>query len=168
MREGTSHDMPEGESSRGITGVRAMFGRSGNGGASTTTGGNGARRPGGFSIIGTDVVITGNIQAQSDLHVEGRIEGDLDCGNLVQGADSVIRGAVRATTARIAGTIEGAVAVRQLTVEAGARILGDVEYDTIALETGAQIDGRLKHMSGQPATPALAAPPALTVADAAE
>ena len=151
-----------------IIGGKAMFGRGGNGGGSAAGGGNGARRPGGFSIIGPDVVITGNVQAQSDLHVEGQVEGDLDCGNLVQGAESVIRGEVRATTARIAGTIEGAVAIRQLTVEAGARILGDVEYDTIALETGAQIDGRLKHMSGQPVTPALAAPHAMTVVSAAE
>lgn len=120
----------------------------------------------GFSVIGPDMVITGNVQANSDLHVEGRIDGDLDCGNLVQGANSHVKGQVRAESARLAGTIEGSVAIRQLTVEAGARIIGDVEYENVSIETGAHIDGRMKHMAtGSVATPALAAPRSMTVVD---
>lgn len=30
-----------------------------------------------FSVIGADVVITGNISAKVDLHVDGRVEGDI-------------------------------------------------------------------------------------------
>lgn len=101
-----------------------------------------------FSVIGPDVVITGNIAATADLHIDGRVEGDVHCGNLVQGSESHISGAVHAETARIAGSIEGSVAVRQLTVERAARISGDVEYESIAIETGAAVDGRLKHVSG--------------------
>lgn len=113
----------------------------------------------GFSVIGADVVVTGNVRASADLHIEGRIDGDLDCGNLVVGSDATIQGQVRADSARIAGKIDGAVSIRQLTVEAGARITGDVEYETISLETGAHVDGRLKHFSAQAV--AAAAPPVL-------
>ena len=113
----------------------------------------------GFSVIGADVVVTGNVRASADLHIEGRIDGDLDCGNLVVGSDATIQGQVRADSARVAGKIDGAVSIRQLTVEAGARITGDVEYETISLETGAHVDGRLKHFSAQAA--AAAAPPVL-------
>lgn len=112
--------------------------------------------PGGFSVIGPDVQITGNVRATADLHVEGRIEGDLDCGNLVIGPEAVVNGQVRAESARIAGTIEGSVAIRQLVVEAGARITGDVEYESVSLENGAHIDGRMKHAALKPA--AIAAP----------
>jgi cytoskeletal protein CcmA (bactofilin family) len=123
-----------------------------------------------FSVIGPDVVITGNIAATADLHVDGRIDGDIDCASLVQGADSIIKGAVKAETARLAGTIEGSVRVRQLTVERAARILGDVEYQSIAMETGASIDGRLRHLT-QDADLApvaqLAAPTGELVTDAA-
>lgn len=101
--------------------------------------------PGGFSVIGPDVQIIGNVRATADLHIEGRIEGDLDCGNLVLGPEAVVNGQVRAETARIAGTIEGSVAIRQLVVESGARITGDVEYESVSLENGAHIDGRMKH-----------------------
>ena len=64
-----------------------------------------------FSIIGSDVVITGNISASVDLHVDGQIEGDLKCASLVQGEGSAIRGSVIAETARIAGVIEGSMSI---------------------------------------------------------
>src|SRR3546814_7527349 len=41
-----------------------------------------------FSILGSDVVVTGNIAASVDLHIDGKIEGDLKCANLVQGEGS--------------------------------------------------------------------------------
>jgi len=117
--------------------------------------------PGGFSVIGPDVVVTGSVRATADLHVEGRIEGDLDCGNLVLGADATVQGMVRADSARIAGGIEGSVAIRQLVVESGARIAGDVDYESISIENGAQIDGRLRHTANLKAAPVNVIQPAL-------
>ena len=99
-----------------------------------------------FSVIGPDVIITGNVAAKEDLHVDGRIDGDLNCGSLIQGTASQINGAVKAETARLAGSIVGSVYVRQLTIERAARITGDVEYETVSIENGASIDGRLKHV----------------------
>lgn len=107
-----------------------------------------------FSVLGSDVVITGNVAATADLHIDGRVEGDVHCGNLVQGPESRINGSVKAESARLAGSIEGAVSVKQLTIERAARITGDVEYETIAIENGASIDGRLKHVSVDAARPA--------------
>jgi cytoskeletal protein CcmA (bactofilin family) len=120
----------------------------------------GSAKRGMFSVIGPDVTITGNISATADLHVDGRIDGDVKCGSVVQGTESHIKGAVKAETARLGGTIEGAVSVRQLTIERGAKIIGDVEYENIAMENGAHIDGRLKHVSIDAARAAAPAAPA--------
>ena len=105
-----------------------------------------------FSVLGADVVITGNISASADLHIDGRVEGDVNCGSLAQGAESQIYGNVTADSARLAGAVEGAVRVRQLTVERTAKITGDVEYENITIENGGNIDGRLKHMANIDAT----------------
>src|SRR3546814_19431882 len=59
-----------------------------------------------FSILGSDVVVTGNIAASVDLHIDGKLEGDLKCDNLVQGQGSKIKGAVFDATARLAGLPE--------------------------------------------------------------
>lgn len=97
-----------------------------------------------FSLIGGDVVVTGDVHATVDLHIDGRIEGDLSCAGLVQGPDSVIRGAVTARTARIAGTIEGSVTADELIVEKGARIVGDCTYGTLTVAPGASVEGQFK------------------------
>ena len=110
-----------------------------------------------FSVIGPDMIITGNVTASADLHIDGRVEGDVHCGSLAQGADSQIFGSVTAEAARIAGAVEGTVRVKQLTVERSAKITGDVEYENITIENGGNIDGRLKHMSRND-TPAATGP----------
>jgi cytoskeletal protein CcmA (bactofilin family) len=118
----------------------------------------GHARRGQFSVLGADIVVAGNIAATSDLHVDGRIEGDVRCGSLVQGAESQIFGRVEAEDARLAGLVEGSVCVRLLTIERTARITGDVEYETLTVEQGGHIDGRLKHMGGANAATAAPAP----------
>ena len=106
------------------------------------------------------------VTATADLHIDGRIEGDVTCGALVQGAGSHIIGTVAAQSARLGGQIEGNVTVRQLSVERTARIRGDVEYETIAIENGASIDGRLRHASA--AAPSAAAEEPIRLISAVE
>lgn len=117
-----------------------------------SNGGPANGRRGMFSVIGPDVVISGNIKANAELHIEGRIEGDVDCAALIQGAESQIVGGVTAESARLAGAIEGTVRVRQLTIERSARISGDVEYENITIENGGHIDGRMRRIGATTVT----------------
>ena len=98
-----------------------------------------------FSILGSDVVVTGNVSASVDLHVDGKIDGDLKCANLVQGEASEIKGSVAAETAKIAGLLDGAIEAKTLIVHATARITGDVTYETITIENGGKVEGKLSH-----------------------
>ena len=47
-------------------------------------------------MLGADVTITGNIAASTELHIDGTVEGDIDCASLVQGEASQIAGEVKA------------------------------------------------------------------------
>lgn len=97
----------------------------------------------GLSFIGPEVVVSGDVATEAQLHVDGRIEGDVKCAQLIQGIQGVIAGNIDADEARLAGTVEGVVVARTLFVEASARILGDVAYETLSIDAGAQIEGRL-------------------------
>jgi cytoskeletal protein CcmA (bactofilin family) len=98
-----------------------------------------------FSIIASDVEITGNLMAKVDLHIDGKVTGDVTCGSLVQGEGSVINGKVIAENARLSGKVEGSIEARELTVEASARITGDVVYENLTIAPGGQVDGKFKH-----------------------
>ena len=54
---------------------------------SATSGANGmasnTRGASSFSVLGADLSIKGDLSAQADLHIDGKIEGDVDCTSLV-------------------------------------------------------------------------------------
>ena len=103
-----------------------------------------------FSVIGTDVTIRGDIEANADLHIDGTVEGDVNCTSLVQGEGSRIEGNVRADSARLSGHVKGTIEARQLVVLKSARIEGDVTYETLTIEQGAAVDGRFAPQSAPP------------------
>jgi len=107
-----------------------------------------------FSVIGTDVTIKGDINASADLHVDGRVEGDIACASLVQGEASVIEGSIHAESARLSGRVAGSIHARELVILRTARVEGDVHYDALTIEQGAEVDGRFSHrVPGQGAGP---------------
>lgn len=94
-----------------------------------------------FSVIGSDITIKGDVSASADLHIDGRVEGDIKCASLVQGEASTIHGSIEAETARLAGVINGSITARELVVLQTARIEGDVHYEALTIEQGASVEG---------------------------
>jgi cytoskeletal protein CcmA (bactofilin family) len=94
-----------------------------------------------FSVIGSDITIKGDVSATADLHIDGRVEGDIQCASLVQGEASTIHGSIEAETARLAGVINGSITARELVVLQTARIDGDVHYEALTIEQGASVEG---------------------------
>src|SRR6185369_11935436 len=67
---------------------------------------NGPQR---MSIIGSEVIISGDLATDAQLHVDGGIDGNVRCAQLIQGGDGIISGNIVADEARLAGTVEGIV-----------------------------------------------------------
>ena len=96
-----------------------------------------------ISYIGPDAVVSGNFSTIGQLHVDGRIEGNVSCGALRQGSSGIIAGNVRAEVAHLAGTVDGQVDGATIELEGTARVTGDVSYDIITMAAGAAVEGRL-------------------------
>lgn len=126
-----------------------------------------------FSVIGSDVTITGDVEASVDLHVDGSVRGDLSCASLVQGEGSTIEGGITAESARLSGTVKGSIKARELMILKSAHIMGDVEYTALTIEQGARVEGHFAQAGSERiAAPRLAANeatgetrPALSFAD---
>lgn len=103
----------------------------------------------GVSVIGSDITITGNIEASVDLHIEGRVVGDVACATLILGEGSVIDGNIRAERVRISGRVQGSVETKDLAVEATGRLSGDVVYQRLRVTNGGVVEGTLKCKPGE-------------------
>ena len=96
-------------------------------------------------MIASDVEIVGNLSARVDLHIDGKVQGDVTCGSLVQGESSVITGKVTAESAKLSGRVDGSIQATDLVIEASARISGDVVYENLTIAPGGQVEGKFKH-----------------------
>jgi len=110
-----------------------------------------------FSIIASDVEIIGNVSAGVDLHIDGKVQGDVTCAKLVQGEGSIITGKVTAESAKLSGHVKGSIETNELVVESSARIKGDVIYGNLTIAPGGQIEGKFSPKSR--AKPSIATAP---------
>ena len=97
------------------------------------------------SVIGADILITGNIEAEVDLHIEGRVQGDVRCATLILGERSSVVGSVFAQRVRVSGTVDGGIETTDLAIEATARVNGDVTYSRLRIANGGIVQGTMTH-----------------------
>ncbi len=95
------------------------------------------------SIIGSDIKIAGNISTPGEIHLDGIIEGDIDCGTLTVGEHGIVTGTVKAESVTLRGTVEGKLKAKTMHLEQTAKVNGDVTYGTMTMEAGVQVDGKL-------------------------
>lgn len=88
-------------------------------------------------VAGTN--IKGSIQANSDIRIDGEIEGDIHCsGKVIIGPQGVVKGEVNCQNAVIEGTFEGVLKVKEvLNVKENAKISGDINTDQLLVQAGA-------------------------------
>lgn len=106
------------------------------------------------SVIGPDIVITGNIEPAAevkavDLHIEGQVNGDIRCSTLILGEGSSVRGNINVDRVRVSGSVEGSILTRDLAVEASARVAGEIVYERLRIASGAIVEGTLKVRTGE-------------------
>ena len=93
------------------------------------------------TIISEDTKVVGNIISAGAIHVDGRVEGDIQCAELVVGIKGSIKGMVKTEKLELYGTLQGKALVDDLFVAKTAKMIGDAAHNSIAIEPGAYIDG---------------------------
>ncbi len=98
------------------------------------------------NIIGKGTTIKGNIDANSNIRLEGKLVGDLRTkAKVACGESSEVEGNVYAVNAEIAGKVHGHVEITDLLIlKASAHISGDIQTAKLIIEAGAQFNGSCK------------------------
>ena len=118
------------------------------------------------SIISENTQVNGDIISDGIIHVDGEVNGDISCDELVIGVKGSVNGYVNANNLQLFGTLKGQSLVDTLFIAKGAKMMGDATHNSIAIEPGAYIDGRCMRASA--AIPAEQAKPDLMLVDASK
>ena len=94
------------------------------------------------SIISFGTKIKGHILSGDVIHIDGNLEGNVMCEELIIGSRGHVYGQVKAKNLNIYGLLQGSAESENVIIAKGARVTGDVLYSTIAIEPGALIEGR--------------------------
>ncbi|MEZ4687826.1 MAG: polymer-forming cytoskeletal protein [Bacteroidia bacterium] len=107
-----------------------------------------ATRPGagGTNTISRGTVIEGNITAEGDMRIEGKVIGTLVCNSkLVVSGTGYIEGAVDARNAVVEGEIKGNVVTRELLqIDKSGKVHGDIFTQKLVVQMGATFTGNCK------------------------
>jgi cytoskeletal protein CcmA (bactofilin family) len=98
-------------------------------------------------VIGQGMIIKGSLHSESDVFLDGAIEGDLDVENcrLMIGPHGKVVANVRAREVDIHGIMTGNVeSTEKTSIRASGQLTGDVRTGGIVIESGAVFKGKIE------------------------
>ena len=97
----------------------------------------------GINIIGIGTKITGDVNSNGDIRVDGSLNGKLITkGKVVIGETGKVKGEISCKNSDVEGSIEGKITVSELlALKTKARINGDIIANKLAIEPGCQFSG---------------------------
>lgn len=101
------------------------------------------------NVIAQGTRIIGSIETNSDIRIDGTLEGDVNCrGKIVIGPQGVIKGNIDCISADILGSIDGKVLTTDmLSLKSSASIIGEIHTKALSIEPGATFNGTCEMLS---------------------
>lgn len=128
-----------------------------------------------LSIIGPDLIITGNLVSKGEVQVDGTVQGDIHGSHIVVGPNANISGGIVAEEIVIRGHVSGSVRGKRVMLQASSQVDGDIYHNALSIEQGAMFEGKSRRTNDDPRAgatlselPTLAARPAPVALTAVE
>ena len=98
-----------------------------------------------MSTLGPTLVLKGELIAEEDLMLKGRVEGSIQhTANLKISQEGSVKGNVKAKHITVEGTVEGdLVGTESVTVQAAARVTGNIFSRNVSLIEGSRFKGSI-------------------------
>src|ERR1700731_2159298 len=97
------------------------------------------------SILGPTLYFKGDLTAEEDLLIQGRVEGSIThTQRLTVGPQGTVKANIRAQLIIVEGTVDGALtAEKALFVKEIAKVVGNIFAPTVSILEGAAFSGRI-------------------------
>jgi cytoskeletal protein CcmA (bactofilin family) len=93
------------------------------------------------SVIDPWLRITGNLEGEAELQIDGEICGDIRCTKLVISKGATVNGNVTAEEVIIRGTVVGMVRGNRVILQEGAYVQNEINYKRLCIEEEAHFEG---------------------------
>jgi cytoskeletal protein CcmA (bactofilin family) len=95
-----------------------------------------------ISILGSDLVVSGDVFSKGELRIDGDVDGDITGNRVIVGEKARIAGNVLAEELIVFGQVMGLVRGRRVSLQSTSRVEGDVYHQLLILEQGAYFEGK--------------------------
>lgn len=100
------------------------------------------------SILGSDIVITGDIKTDGDVQIDGQLDGNVIANHVMIGEQGAVNGKISAAKATIRGKITGKIDASSVELAETANVQADIIQDHLVIANGAFFDGKCSRKSG--------------------
>lgn len=94
------------------------------------------------ALIDAWLTITGNLQSEGEVQVDGKINGDIRCTHLTVGKDAAIIGNITAEEVVVRGKVTGTIRANRVILQDSSRVDSEIFHKKIAIEEGAVFQGQ--------------------------
>ena len=96
-------------------------------------------------IIGEGATIKGEIVEENEITVQGNVDGDIQCKDLIVGKTGSIKGKIKADTVYVEGSIEGEINIKELLkLMSSSFVSGKITYGSLQINEGGKIVGEVE------------------------
>ena len=96
------------------------------------------------SIFGVAVTVTGDLDSEDPIRIDGMMEGDIRGTVVTVTRNASVTGAIRAAAVRVEGAVDGLIEAATVVVTRHARVTGQILCEMIEIEAGAAIGARCR------------------------
>ena len=107
------------------------------------------------SIVSAHTEVNGSITTSDELHVHGKVNGDIRAAAITVCTGAMVKGDLTAETIVIDGAVEGRIQAQHVVLRGGAVVTGEIEHGSLGIDTAATFEGSIKRTA--PAVAAIAA-----------
>jgi cytoskeletal protein CcmA (bactofilin family) len=99
------------------------------------------------SILSADMRVTGNLNSEGEIQIDGAIEGDVRTKILLVGQNAEVKGEIVAETVQIYGTVHGQIKAKIVILAKSAHVVGDILHEDLSIEKGAFLEGHCRSIT---------------------
>ncbi len=94
------------------------------------------------SVIGPDLIVTGNLETTGELQIDGDVQGDVYASRIVISEQARVVGELVADEIVVGGMVQGSIRGNSVTFQTASRVEGEVYHRKLAIEQGAYFEGK--------------------------